>query len=137
MDKLEQHNIDGHNIGGDYISGNKIEQINGIIYDISNNKAVIINISQQIADKLRPEDVTEFGKDVAENRILEYKNLLSIIDHHCDLSQYNEAFEFVKEANKICHNHHILLCYHALCVYTTSTINDLLIEGKKVIVINN
>ncbi len=129
MNNIQQSNTSGHNIGGDYIAGNKVE-VESIIIEASKEKAVIINVSQQIPDTLLDEDKKEFRGYILNERILEYKNLLNQTHFNCELLKYSEALNFIKEANKICHNHHIVLSYHALCIYATSKVNDLLTKDE-------
>jgi hypothetical protein len=111
-----------HSGSGDNIAGNKILNI------IRDQK--VTNVQIENADKLRPEDEKEFGDDVARNRIKEYRNLLNRIDFHADLGEFDTANNFVQEANLICHNHHIILSYNALCIYALSDVKKLTTDNS-------
>ena len=106
-----------HSGSGDNVNGNKIMNI---IRDQN-----VTNLQIENADKLRPEDEKEFGDDVARHRIKEYRNILNRIDFHCDLEEFTIAKDFIQQANIICHNHHIILSYNALCIYALSNIREL------------
>lgn len=113
----KQKNISGHNIAADYVGGDKINSLIGKI--IGNHNITNINILSSSKYKLTEEDENKFKSFVPEGKIAEFKNLIERIEFLCDLGDYEEAKGFIEEANKIYHNHPILLVLNGLCEYAT------------------
>jgi hypothetical protein len=123
MDKMttkinKQSNKKGHNIASDYVGGDK--KINNLIGNFfGDNNTANINIYSDVRYRLSREDEAKFKDFVPENKIAEFKNLIERIEFLSELGAYDEAKEFIEQANRIYHNHPVLLTLNGLCEYGT------------------
>jgi tetratricopeptide (TPR) repeat protein len=111
----KQKNKEGDNIGNDYVGGDKVNSLIGKI--IGNHNVTNIHIASTEKIKISKEDEKKYSDFIPKDKLPEFKNLIERIEFLCELGDYEEAKEFIEEANRIYHNHPILLNLHGLCEY--------------------
>ncbi|MEM1328506.1 MAG: hypothetical protein AAGI23_21300 [Bacteroidota bacterium] len=114
---INQTNSQGHNVKGDYYKGgDEVNSIIGRIEGDNNTTNLYFGTIRNL--KLDEDDEKNFGRYVIlTDRLCEFKNLIERIEFYCELYFFNEAMELIREANKIYHNHPMLLALHGLCEY--------------------
>lgn len=113
--KSKQKNYRGHNIGKDYVGGDQINSLIGKI--IGDNNVTNIHYIATSKFRLTEEDEKKFSSFIPDNKVSEFRNLIERIEFSYELYDFDIALGFIDEANKIYHNHPILLILSGLCEY--------------------
>lgn len=114
--RIKQRNYKGDNIGRDYVGGDKVNALIGKI--VGSHNVTNIHVVTSSKFKLSEEDEKKFSSFIPEDKISEFRNLIERIEFSYELYDLNSALSFIEEANKIYHNHPMLLVLSGLCEYS-------------------